>query len=781
MSMHVVTYSDTWFLILIGSESSEYEDNTEIWSSGEEDGLLNDLGLNYSIPTTDSVVSPAEIESRALARWIIIFLMFVQATHKLSNAVISALIKFIRVLLSVLGHYSSLAMNVSQILPTSLYMANKLENALTFQRYVVCRKCHRIYCINECLDASRQIVKHCSYVAFPTHPHRTMRQPCSTLLMKTVELATGRTYFYPYLTYCYVGLGQSLQHLLDKPDFFDQCEIWRSRETKGGVFCDVYDGKVWGDFQCFDNRSFLSEQGNFALMMNMDFFQPYKHIQYSMGAIYVTVLNLPRSVRNKQENTILVGLIPGPHEPRHDINTFLDPFVTDLKKYWNGVELNVASLKCTKLIRCALLCVACDILAGRKVCGFLGHNAHLGCSRCYKRFSGTVGAMNYSGFDRTNWPLRSGTKHTDDACSLLSKKTKTELQKAESELGCKYTPLIKLPYFDAPRMLIIDPMHNLFLGSAKHFLKSILLDKGFVKEIEFGAIQQRVNKVVTPPDIGRIPHKILSGFSSFTADQWKNWVLYYSLIALNNILPTDILECWRHFVLACRVLCSKQLTLEQVMLADALLLHYCQRTERIFGWKSITPNMHLHCHLRACITDYGPLHGFWCYAFERYNGILGSMPNNNRSIEIQLTSRFLKENQSLSAKYPAEFTEHFQPFFQERNTIGSIKEMMFTHNISQESFSHMNWGIDHSCDLPVHCSRTTLTSAQKSYLLQLYCKLYSVTDDSDLYLSTIYHRYSHVTIDNKQFGSKRSRKCILFYSYGFVECELVWSLSCRGH
>ena len=64
------------------------------------------------------------------------------------------------------------------------------------------------------------------------------------------------------------------------------------------------------------------------------------------------------------------------------------------------------------------------------------------------------------------------------------------------------------------------------------------------------------------------------------------------------------------------------------MLADALL-HYCQRTERIFGWKSVTPNMHLNGHLRACITDNGPLHGFWCYALECYNGILGSMLNNN--------------------------------------------------------------------------------------------------------------------------------------------------------
>lgn len=105
-------------------------------------------------------------------------------------------------------------------------------------------------------------------------------------------------------------------------------------------------------------------------------------------------------MRSKQENTILVGLIPGPHEPRHDINTFMEPFVVDLLRFWSGMELNVASLGCRKLIRCALLCIACDIPAGRKVCGFLGHNAHLGCSRCFKNFTGTVGSMNFSGFDR---------------------------------------------------------------------------------------------------------------------------------------------------------------------------------------------------------------------------------------------------------------------------------------------------------------------------------------------------------------------------------------------
>ena len=73
----------------------------------------------------------------------------------------------------------------------------------------------------------------------------------------------------------------------------------------------------------------------------------------------------------------------------------------------------------------------------------------------------------------------------------------------------------------------------------------ILPDQGIVKETDFVTIQQRVDKVIVPPDIGHIPHKISSGFSSFTADQWKNWVIYYSIIAMSNILSTNILECWR--------------------------------------------------------------------------------------------------------------------------------------------------------------------------------------------------------------------------------------------
>ena len=61
-------------------------------------------------------------------------------------------------------------------------------------------------------------------------------------------------------------------------------------------------------------------------------------------------------------------------------------------------------------------------------------------------------------------------------------------------------------------------VHNLFLITAKHFLKGVRIDQGLIHTGDFDIIQSRIDKVKVPPDIGRIPYKIQSGFNSFTAD-----------------------------------------------------------------------------------------------------------------------------------------------------------------------------------------------------------------------------------------------------------------------
>ena len=46
--------------------------------------------------------------------------------------------------------------------------------------------------------------------------------------------------------------------------------------------------------------------------------------------------------------------------------------------------------------------------------------------------------------------------------------TKTEKQKMEKKYGVRYSSVCKLPNFDPVMMHVIDPMHNLLLGTVKY-------------------------------------------------------------------------------------------------------------------------------------------------------------------------------------------------------------------------------------------------------------------------------------------------------------------------
>ena len=58
-------------------------------------------------------------------------------------------------------------------------------------------------------------------------------------------------------------------------------------------------------------------------MLNFYFFQPIKHKDdYSLRALYLVNLNLPRSKRYKWENIIVVSIIPGLDKDPVSLNEF---------------------------------------------------------------------------------------------------------------------------------------------------------------------------------------------------------------------------------------------------------------------------------------------------------------------------------------------------------------------------------------------------------------------------------------------------------------------------
>lgn len=464
-------------------------------------------------------------------------------------------------------------------------------------------------------------------------------------------------------------------------------------------------------------------------------------------------------MRYKRENVILIGLMPGPKEPQVTMNSFLQPLVQELNEFWTGVVISCPSHPLKNIyIRAALTCCACDIPATRKLCGFVGHNAKMGCSKCCKEFpplrSGD-GIHNqkrdFSGYDRSHWPIRSLIHHREQARHHLHAQTKLQQKCIEKDHGIRYSALLELPYWDPIRFSVVDPMHNLFLGTAKHALQ-IWIDRNIITRRNFHEMEQVVAKIITPQHVGRIPLKISSGFSGFTADQWRNWVTIFSPIALKNVLPPSHLCCWLLFVRACCLICNRIITPQTIEQIDQYLVQFCKRFEQLYGAEACTPNMHLHLHLKECLENYGPVHGFWCFGFERFNGFLGRYHTNNQAIEVQIMKKFLREKYIQALNPPPEAEDLFDMC--DGNPLGSLRE----------SNTECNDEIVKLQTLAEFRNLQSDYSIKSTYLIHLLSPTYKgVLDASDVQkIQTIYtYIYPNINISHFSQFYLMSKKCTI--------------------
>lgn len=202
-----------------------------------------------------------------------------------------------------------------------------------------------------------------------------------------------------------------------------------------------------------------------------------------------------------------------------------------------------------------------------------------------------------------------------------------------------------------------------------------------------------MSQIQSPIDVGRLPLKIGSGFAGFTADQWLNWVVIYSPVALKGILPPADLTCWLLYVRACSILCSKVIKKSDVQTADQYLLHFCRSFKALYGPEACTPNMHLHLHLKESLLDYGPVYAFWHFAFERFNGILGAYSTNNKGIEVQLMRKFLNQQKAKDLHFPEQYSDFPTILSKYTTTSGSV-----LHTSCPASLSELK----HMSGAPIH-------------------------------------------------------------------------------
>ncbi|GET55658.1 uncharacterized protein LOC107327733 [Rhizophagus irregularis DAOM 181602=DAOM 197198] len=749
-----------------GEDEGDYNEDDDDDNDGNDEEEKDDIEEFFASPEFDNnEVFVMESLSDSINTEIIIWLFKFQQRFRLPDVALEALIKFLHIVLT--------RLNKSQFknFPASLYLAKKMLNIFQPKmQLTVCNNCHKLYNVKnivEYKEGGKTAIANCLHEEFPNNPVPSRRNKCNNPLSILKKKESG-IIAEPRMIYPKPSIRQQLSMLYQRPGFENMLKLSGVQRERVNIYSDIYDGNVWKTFSFDGSPFFTSETAttNLGLLVNLDWFQPFTYTQHSTGAIYASICNLPRSERNKPENIIYLGFLPGPKEVGLDrINHYLAPIVDELLELWRGWRVPKTYHYPDGLdIKVALIVGSSDIPATRKL---FGHgSALMKCHRCEKRsvYSEEYRKNHYGGVH--TYELSNAESHRKHAYEWLQCNSKNSREDHFKEYGIRWSELLRLPYMDPIRFAVVDPMHCLFLGVAKWIIKSIFVSQEKLSMEQLRVAQNRMDHVKLPSDIGRIPPKIAigsDGFSNLTADQWKTFIMIYSTAILWDMLDDNDRKILGYFVRACNLLVTRIITEDDLKEAQERLKDMAYLIENTYGPEFITSNIHLSLHIPDCCRDYGPIYSFWLFPFERLNGYIGSYPNSNRKIEPELMKIVLKNtlvDYHLTCKWTSGLLDESLCFLVKKKDVGSLaltaerEELQYFLSMRHSTSKIYGTEAIPGQLLKPSYLRVVIPSELRMFLCEWYEMLYEKDHDEILgFMDLQINQHARLQIGSEIFGS----------------------------
>ncbi|KAB5590975.1 hypothetical protein CTheo_5591 [Ceratobasidium theobromae] len=530
----------------------------------------------------------------------------------------------------------------------------------------ICSICYTPYSMKQVLTANDA---QCTY--------RPGRKRCEGQIW-TTKIANNAEKRCPTRQICYTRLVPALRRMFMRPSFIRALQAGRRAHErhKEGPTDTLYDiccgasmksarigmHRVFGaDGSVRDEpesegseRPLTNLEFGLALALNIDWFRSTPKGTESVGAVYLTIQNLERSVRFLPSNVILACLVPGPKEPPlEELNWVFQPIVDQIKLLYAGIAMKIHGEDRLVHVYTQLILNDADTPARCKSCGTAGH-AH-GTRFC--RCNTEQGDINTAkGYDINNLVLTNEELLLCKAYESRCARTKAARNAIHKEFGIRWSALNELPdwrpYSSAP----VDPMHNLFLGIVSHCWNDVL-----IAGIYFTAAQKRqfdrfLDNFEWPSGIGRLPKNLCEKGGVRKADEWRRLI---------SILPLGLWAVWRdtatdtiplgappihdqtgdlprfqrsyrllydlvvNLASACRIIASWAITHDDIKQAQWYLQEYCQGLLRM--GIALKPNHHFCMHYQDFFLAFGPAYAWWLFSYERFNGLLEQVKINNKS------------------------------------------------------------------------------------------------------------------------------------------------------
>lgn len=315
-------------------------------------------------------------------------------------------------------------------------------------------------------------------------PFSTDEHPFGPAIAQPSAFRPIRTYKYqPVIAWlARMFAREDFERLVDQPLKSSSCH-----GTPKAHVDDILQSPEVETFLDNDGKPFLQKMGTEARLvfsLFIDWFNPRGNrragASISSGVLFMACLNLPPEVRYKRENIYLAGILPGPKAPSlQEVNHYVAPLIPELLELWNdGVWYSRTALFPEgRIARGALIPVVSDLGAVRKTTGQASHSATYFCSFCQLK------KCDISVIDPAKWPRRDCEAFRRSARSWLAAPNTKERERLFKITGIRYSVLLELPYWKPTQFVVLDTMHNLFLGlfqrhCRKVFGMNIAVDDG---------------------------------------------------------------------------------------------------------------------------------------------------------------------------------------------------------------------------------------------------------------------------------------------------------------
>lgn len=250
-----------------------------------------------------------------------------------------------------------------------------------------------------------------------------------------------------------------------------------------------------------------------------------------------SICNLPPEYRYRTSNLMCTSILPSPKEQNPDqIQRFLCPIVSDLLRLWKyGIKVPTESCPEGRHVCVILVAVVCDKPAAHKIGGFASHSHTNFCTTCWINIANKDKP---SAFTDGAFRPRTDEEHHRLGEQYRNLTTTNARKNFVKEFATWYTQLSHLPYFNIVEQIIIDPMHNLFLGLVKtHFYNIWVQSKILRPNHELQTFHDMLADFIVPRSCGKLPTDIgMPSGGSLTADQWLLLATVYGPIIMNSFL-----------------------------------------------------------------------------------------------------------------------------------------------------------------------------------------------------------------------------------------------------